>query len=110
MAEVSLFEQAIALERQVRNILSNYDVADLPQREKELVRNLTNQLVDARLDARGYEYAETRAEQLATAKEARQRLEQLQQAILKASEYNLFGAVDIAQLSARIQQIIVSMI
>jgi hypothetical protein len=109
VADQSLFKQAAALEQQIGGILSTFDVADLPHREKELIRALTQQLVDARLDARDYEYAETRNIQLRIAKEAKVRLELLQQTIIKASEYNIFGAVDVAELSARLQHIIASM-
>lgn len=101
----SVFQQAKDLEAQVGGILSAYDVEDLPMRQKELVIQLKHQLIDARIDARDYEYAETREEQLHIAKEARERLTLLKQTILKASEHNVFSAVDIAQLSARIEQI-----
>jgi hypothetical protein len=109
VASESLLQQAKSLELQVGGILSNYDIADMPQSERELVTTLKNQLIDARLDAQDYEYAETRVDQLKVAKAAKKRLEQLQETIVKASEYNLFSAVDIAQLSARIQQIISGM-
>jgi hypothetical protein len=93
----------------IGSVLSAYDVTEFPAKEKELVAQLKHLLIDARLDARDYEYAETRAEQLRIVKEAKERLEQLQQGILKASEYNLFSAVDVAELSARIQQLISGM-
>jgi len=86
--------------------LTAFDVETLSFEEKELVRALKLQLSDARLDVRDYEYAQTRAEQQHAASEGRQRLEQLQQPILKASEYNLLGAIDVAQLSALTQHII----
>ncbi|HEX9153794.1 MAG TPA: hypothetical protein VF809_03160 [Candidatus Saccharimonadales bacterium] len=106
MAYISLYDETKELERQAGSILSAFDVNELPQRERELVTVLKNQLADARLDARDYEYAQTRVEQLGAVKEARAHLATLQETIVKASEYNLFGAVDVAQLSARIQQII----
>lgn len=86
--------------------LNAFDVETLSYEEKELVRTLKLQLSDARLDVRDYEYAQTRADQQHAASEGRQRLEQLQQQILKASEYNLLGAIDVAQLSALTQHII----
>lgn len=109
MASNSLYDQAKALESQIGIILSSYDIGDLPMQQKDLVTKLKHQLVDAKLDARDYEYAETRAEQLQHAKEGKKRLKGLNQSILKASEYNLFGAVDVAQLSARIEQLISGM-
>ena len=105
MAE-SLFEQAKRLEVRIGAVLSGFDIDDLPKGERELVVTIKHGIVDARLDARDYEYAETRAEQLELVKEARERLEALRQAILKASEYNLFSAVDVAQFSGGIEQLI----
>ena len=104
-----IFQQAKELEAQVGGILSTFDVEDLRHAQKELVILLKHQLVDAKLDARDYEYAETREAQLNVAKQARERLTSLKQNILKASEYNVFSAVDIAQISARIEQIISQM-
>jgi hypothetical protein len=99
-------QQARELETQVGGIISSYDIGDLPTVQKELLITIKHQLTDARLDVRDYEYAETRAEQLNHAKEAKERLEGLQENILKASESDLFGAIDVAQLSARIQHVI----
>jgi hypothetical protein len=109
VASKSLYDQAKELESQIGSILSFYDISELPMQQKDLVTVLKHQLIDARLDARDYEYAETRAEQLLHAKEGKQRLKELSQSILKASEYNLFGAVDVAQISARIEQLISGM-
>lgn len=109
MASISLFDQAKSLELQIGGILSAYDPADMPARERDLVANLKHLLIDARLDARDYEYAQTRAEQLQVVKEAKKRLEQLQQSIVKASEYNIFSPVDVAVLSARVEQLISGM-
>jgi hypothetical protein len=109
VASNSLHDQAKALESQIGTILSFYDVSELPMQQKDLVTNLKHQLVDIRLDARDYEYAQTRAEQLQHAKEGKQRLRQLQQSLLKASEYNMFGPVDVAHISAGIEQLISGM-
>lgn len=106
MASTSLTDQAREVGIQITSILSRHDLSELPQEQKQLVNSLSRDVVDARLDVRDYEYAETRAEQLHSAKEARMRLEHLQKTILKVSEQGIFGAVDVAQLSARIQQLI----
>ena len=105
MASISIFQQAKELETQVGKILSAYDLADLPREQRDLIIQLKNQLTDARLDARDYEYAQTRADQLQAAREGRQRFEQAQATIVKISEYGLFSAVDVAQLSATIQHL-----
>lgn len=106
MADTSLLATVKALEQQVGAILSAYDVADLPQRERELTIAFRNQLIDARLEVQTYEYAQTRVEQLEAAKAAKKYIAQVQASIIKASEYNLFGAVDVAQMSAGIEHII----
>ncbi|HYH75706.1 MAG TPA: hypothetical protein VD735_07165 [Candidatus Saccharimonadales bacterium] len=105
MASISIFQETKELETEVGRILSAYDLADMPREQGNLVTSLKHLLIDARLDARDYEYAQTRADQLQTATEGRQRLGQAQAAIVKISEYGLFGAVDVAQLSATIQHI-----
>jgi hypothetical protein len=105
MASISIFQETKELETQVNGILSAYDLADMAREERDMIIMLKNQLIDARLDARDYEYAQTRAEQLQAAKEGKERLEQVQAAIVKTSEFGLFGAVDVAQLSAMVQHI-----
>ena len=91
---------------QIAHLLSTYDVDSLPLEQREAVRLLKNQAADMRLDIRDYGMAETRAQQQQLAKEVTERLEQLQATILKISEYNLVSAVDVAQLSAQLQQLI----
>jgi hypothetical protein len=105
----SLFQQARELETQVNNILSTFDVAELSMNEKQLVNTIKHQLIDGRLDTREYEYAQTRVEQLHAVHEGARDYEQLRHNIVKASEHNLFGAVDVAQISARIEHIISQM-
>ncbi len=62
-------------------------------------------MADARLDVRDYEYAQARSEQLEHAEAGKKRLEQLRQAVLTASEYNVFSAIDVAHTTATIEQI-----
>ena len=106
MDNASVFDQAKQLDVHVNGILSQVDVDALMPDERNLVALIKRQLTDGRLDARDYEYAETRAEQLQHAKAARESFTTIQKHILQASEYNLFGAIDVAHISARIQQII----
>ncbi len=73
--------------------------------EQKAVARLSNDLTDARLDIRDYEMSDTRAEQLRHSKQAVARLEKVRKAILALSEYNVFTAVDVAQLSAQLEQI-----
>jgi len=91
------------LETQLNSVLSALDVFELPAAERKLVLRLRNELIDARLDIRDYELSETREEQLGKAKDAKRRLERIRKDILIASEYNVFSAVDVAQLTAEIE-------
>lgn len=95
-----------SLETQLGGILSAIDVYDLPAQEAKIISMLKREMVDARLDARDYELSETRDEQLKNAKVAKKRLDHIRKNILAASEYNVFSPVDVAQLSAQIEQII----
>ena len=106
MESKSPFVLTKQLETQLNSALSMIDVYDLPAKEAKLVHALKQEVLDARLDARDYELSETRAEQIKCAQVAKKRLEQVRKNILAASEYNVFGAVDVAQLSAQIEQII----
>lgn len=106
MAAKTPFDQAKELSNQLIRILSQLDVDVLPRDEQRLVATIKRQLEDVRLDARDYDFAETRAEQQRNASVAKESLEKLRANILKASEFNLFGAVDVAMASAHIEQLI----
>ncbi|HET8709292.1 MAG TPA: hypothetical protein VFL85_03345, partial [Candidatus Saccharimonadales bacterium] len=80
-------------------------VYSLPEGERKTVTGLRQELVDARLDIRDYELSETREAQLQCAKVAKSRLKKIQKDILAASEYNVFGAADVAQLTAQLEHI-----
>lgn len=105
MTNISLLEEAKELEAQVTKLFAGRDIADLQHTQKELVNIVKYQLVDVRLDTRDYEYAQSRAEQMECAAEALPRLEELHKNIMKAAEYGLFSAIDIAHVGARLQQI-----
>lgn len=106
MAARTPLDQAKELSNQLTSILSQLDVDALPRDEQRLVATIKRQLEDVRLDARDYDFAETRVEQQHNATLAKKNLEKLRANILKASEFNLFGAVDVAMASAHIEQLI----
>lgn len=106
MAAVTPFEQAKDLAGQLNGILSRIDIDALSREERELAMTIKGLLEHIRLGARDYDYADTRIDQQQRATETKQHLETLQATVLKASEYNLFGAVDVALASAHIQQLI----
>jgi len=106
VAYISLLTQTRELERQLAYIASNADIDTLGHVEQELMRRIKQQAIDARLETQEYEYAESRALQTKAARLATKRLEQLQQDIIEASKHGLFSAIDVALLSASVQQII----
>lgn len=69
-----------------------------------MVSSLKREMADARLDARDYELSETRAEQLENAAHAKKRIEDIRKAVLTASEKNLFSAIDVAHITAQLEQ------
>ncbi|HWT55646.1 MAG TPA: hypothetical protein VN031_01290 [Candidatus Microsaccharimonas sp.] len=94
------------METQLRGVLSKLDLAEVSREERAIVTTLKNDLTDTRLDIRDYEFSETRAEQLRLAKQARASLDKVRSGILRASEYNVFNAVDVAQYTAQLEQIV----
>jgi len=94
------------LETQLKELLAPIDLFELERAPRKGLTDLNRQIVDARLDARDYELSETREEQLQNARQARKRLEHVRKDILTASEYNIFSAIDVAQLSANVEHII----
>lgn len=92
------------LQLDVFRALSPIDSASLATPEQQTLLKLKNCLVDARLDVQDYELAETRDDQLRNAKEAKERLDFVHDAITR-NTLQVFGAVDVAHLSAQISQI-----
>ena len=106
MEHASVFERVKQLDAHVNGILSHIDSDALMPDERNVFVLIKRQLTDCRLDVRDYEYAETRVEQADHAQTARRSLDTVQKYILQASERNMFSAIDVAHISAQIQQII----
>jgi len=79
-------------------------MADLNTVQRQELSELKNGLIDARLEIQDYELAETRDFQVQNAKQAKEYLKTVQEAVAKNS-FNAFGAVDVAHLTAYIGQI-----
>lgn len=105
MASRSPAAQAKNLEALVNNALRKFDLSRLGIDERENLLALRQDLAHSRIYTSDYELSETREEQAANAKRAKQWLGRARRKILKASENNIFGAADVAQLSAQIDQI-----
>jgi hypothetical protein len=86
---------------QVGSVLSQVDL-DLSNRTQiKLVGTIKQLLADVRLDIRDWEMAETREDMLRYGREARVRLEQAREAILLASQHDIFSPIEVAEISAQ---------
>ena len=97
--------QAKEIEQAVNINLRQFDLTRLNSSERENLLGLKQDLANARLYANSYELSETPEEQGSNAKHSRQWLAKANKKILKASETNIFGPVDVAHLSAQIDQL-----
>ncbi len=109
MADESLPVLAKRLEADISLILRKIQLHKLSAKEREALAKLRQALADTKVYVHGYELSETRDEQLWNAKSGKKWLEQARRQILQASESNIFGAIDVAHLSAQIDQIIGSL-
>ena len=103
MENTSPFLAMQKTEAHIKALLRSMDTDLMEPAEKKVVATLRRLSVDARLDIRDYELSETRDEQLKCAAKAKRRLLQLEKALLSTGQ--IFGAADIAQLSAQLAQI-----
>lgn len=94
------------LEAEIRMILRPVDIYKLSSSQRETMADLRQNLADARIYANDYELSETREEQMLNAKRARHWLRESASEILSASQHGVFSAIDVAHLSAQIEQII----
>jgi hypothetical protein len=94
------------LEAEVRMLLRPVDVYKLDPSLRETMANLRQNLADARIYSNDYELSETREEQELNAKRAKHWLNEARSDILEASQHDIFSAIDVAHLSAQIDQII----
>lgn len=90
-------------EAQIKAMLRNVDIDLLDTTEKRAVASLRRLAMETRLDIRDYELSETREEQLKCAHGAKKRLLKLRTAIVAAGPS--ISPVDVAQLTARLEQI-----
>ena len=106
MAAQSVYALMKRLEADVTRLASAAQAAGIIGSQMQRnIKLLRRDVIDARLDIRDYELAETRAEQVRIGKDASKRLKQIEQSILGASQYNIFSAIEVAQLSAAIAQL-----
>ena len=93
------------VETYITQQFAGVDVLVVDKAERELIEGLRRLVIDLKLDLRDYEHAETRVEQQKYLADAKVRLEELRAMVLRASSHNLFGAVDVAHVTALLEQI-----
>jgi hypothetical protein len=89
---------------QVNMILRKIVLDEAGEKARKAVLELRQNLADARIYAHDYELSEMRDEQEDNANKAKKWLELARQHILRASEFDVFGPIDVAHLSAQIDQ------
>ena len=92
------------IDAHVERILRQVDLSKLSSKERNIIMKLKQELSDAKIYARDYELSETLEEQIENAGRAKKDLEKARKNILHASEYDLFGPIDVAHLTAEIEQ------
>jgi len=93
------------IDTQVNMILRKTDWTQISEKGRKAVEELRQFLSDAKIYALDYELSEMRDEQIKNAKAAIRWLDQAHHRILRASEHNIFGPVDVAHLTAQIDQV-----
>ena len=89
----------------VNSILRKTDWTQINDKGRKAVAELRQNLADAKIYTADYELSEMRDEQVDNAKKANKYLERARQQILRASEFDVFGPIDVAHLSAQIDQL-----
>lgn len=93
------------VDTQVNSILRKTDLDQVNEKGRKAVLDLRQNLASARVYAADYEVSEMRDEQLDNAKKAKSYLEKARGQILRASEFDVFGPIDVAHLTAQIDQL-----
>jgi hypothetical protein len=93
------------IDNQVNMILRKINWDQVGEKARKAVLELRQDLVDARVYSSDYELSEMRNEQLDNAKKAKNYLEKARQQILRASEFDVFGPIDVAYITAQIEQV-----
>lgn len=101
--QYSIAQGISAIDRATKNVLRAVDPDTTTTVHQEHIRQIKQALQEVRLDIRDYDFAQTRLEQREAARIGRHNLCVLEKHLLALDE--VFGAADIAELSAGIQQI-----
>lgn len=88
----------------VGSILSRLDIDALDPTQVKVVGTIKRLLADTRLDIRDWEMAETREDMVRFGRDGLRRLEQSREAILLASQHDIFSPIDVAEILAQFDQ------
>jgi len=94
------------LVKAMKNCLAGFDPYGVDARQRTLVLTLKRAVADIRLDVRDYELAEKRPEQSLRHSAVSAKLQQLRNDIVSASQYGIFSALDVVQLSTWIDNLL----
>ena len=103
MESTSPFLAMQRAESHIKALLRSADTEQLNPAERKAAASLRRLAVDSRLDIRDYELSEAREDQLKCAVAAKKQLVKLREAVLAVG--SLFSPVDVAQLTAQLEQI-----
>jgi len=98
----TLVKQIINL---VEVLLRQIALAEVSEKARKAVLDLRQSLNEARIYSNDYELSEMREEQIDNAKKANKWLDQAHRQLLRASEFDVFGPIDVAHLTAQIDQV-----
>lgn len=102
MEDKSPFLLVKRLQSDVLRLLSQVEPSSGAEQRK--IEQLQNNLIDVRIEIQDYELAETRGDQLRNKEDAEKYLQKIKSTITDSS-INVFGAVDVAHLTAQVEQI-----
>jgi hypothetical protein len=100
---MSLTADVQQIDRRVKAVLRTAQQDELSREEAGILKQLKLHCNEARLDVRGYEYAETLAEQRKAAAAGRRNLTKLEKGIVQL--HAVFGPADTAELGALIDSL-----
>jgi hypothetical protein len=98
-------QQLQQIETFIRGILTAFVDEDLPTAGRRAVQDIRQTMAQARKALRDYEREEDARQQASLLPESIAGLEQARRNILEASQYDVFSAVDVAHVTAKIDQL-----
>src|ERR1051326_5696103 len=105
--ERTIYQELRQIEFTVVSLWNGMDLQDLETPARRSIEAFRKQVQITRAVAKDYEMAEAEEDVIALIRllpRLTKALEQLRATVLKASEYDLIGAVDVAQLSVQLDE------